>query len=399
MKKQVGGKNLNIEQTICQNALQLLVNQNNPALFDNPEVFEKNLIENGASESEELTALKQSLINRVPWEVRKQSKNLSLSAINELASNFSSKSNIDKELATWVINAWIAVLGLKALTEQNTQIKQSIPSPNKETNQTNNIQNTSIQAKASNSQPQNNTQVKMIDALPFEKIKGRLGIVFGEDNSGDVKVFNTWYSKSSSEESSSLVATPVKIEATPEKPFKTAPIKRKEKFVNPPKQKTAKNDVYTQNNTNTSSEAIKKEQNSYYSKEEVKTSPIQNDYKPSVLEQKAYDLINKGTLYVNDALKILAPIAVAGSVLACRKMGEIYYRGFGVVQNFQAAHAWLKLSAEKDDPESLFMMGSMYQFGMGVKQDMVEAKQFFERAARQGHSKSIESLKIIQMGL
>ena len=134
-------------------------------------------------------------------------------------------------------------------------------------------------------------------------------------------------------------------------------------------------------------------------KQETSNTKSSSEYKPSVIEQKAYDLINKGTLYVNDALKILAPIAVSGSVLACRKIGEIYYRGFGVVQNFQAAHAWLKLSAEKDDPESLFMMGTMYQFGMGVKQDMVTAKQFFERAAKQGHSKSIESLKIIQMGL
>ena len=80
-------------------------------------------------------------------------------------------------------------------------------------------------------------------------------------------------------------------------------------------------------------------------------------------------------------------------------MGEVYYRGYGVVQNFQAAHAWLKLSAEKEDAESLFLMGTLYQFGMGVKQDTVQAKQFFERAARQGHTKSIESLKIISMGV
>lgn len=80
-------------------------------------------------------------------------------------------------------------------------------------------------------------------------------------------------------------------------------------------------------------------------------------------------------------------------------MGEVYYKGYGVVQNFQAAHAWLKLSAEKEDAESLYLMGTLYQFGMGVKQDNVQAKQFFERAAKQGYTKAAESLKMLNMGL
>ena len=39
-----GGENLNIEKNICLNALQLIVNRNDPALFDNADIFEKYLI-------------------------------------------------------------------------------------------------------------------------------------------------------------------------------------------------------------------------------------------------------------------------------------------------------------------------------------------------------------------
>lgn len=378
---------MNIEQSICQNALQLLVNQNDPALFDNPEVFADNLKKNGASDSEELTALKQSLIERVPWEVRKQSKNLTSTVIKELANAFAYKSKVNIELAIWAIDTWIAVLGLNKLTTSTTS------SPNIENSKiVDNLSNNTVSANTINSQPKEEPKVHTIDAVPFDKIKGRLGIVFGEDSTGEIKVFNTWHKEMSSEESSSLQVTPVKLEIATPKPFHTAPTKKKEKFVNSnnSKQKPQQQNNNSQSETNVASQNLN---------QETSNTQSSSEYKPSVIEQKAYDLINKGTLYVNDALKILAPIAVSGSVLACRKIGEIYYRGFGVVQNFQAAHAWLKLSAEKDDPESLFMMGTMYQFGMGVKQDMVTAKQFFERAAKQGHSKSIESLKIIQMGL
>ena len=79
-------------------------------------------------------------------------------------------------------------------------------------------------------------------------------------------------------------------------------------------------------------------------------------------------------------------------------MGEVYYKGYGVMQNFEAAHAWLKLSAAKEDAESLFLMGTMYQLGLGVQKDIPTAKQYFERAAKQGHSKAAESLKMLNVG-
>jgi hypothetical protein len=373
---------LNIERHIAHNALQLLVNQNDPTLFDNTEVFEKNLIENGASKSSELEALKQSLTLRLPWEIRKYGNNLNEQVIKDLAANFAEKSKVDAEISKWVVDTWIAVLGLKVANTQQTSNAISQNTSNGNINKNVALESKNIPQKSTT------TVVKAdeIETVPFDQVKGRLGIVFGEDSSGEVKVFNTWYKDSNSTESS-LPVTPVKLESEPVKPFKTAPKRKKQDRVGLTKK--------IQSNTDTKSNEKATENTHVYLEKNIP----QQEYKPTPLEQKAYDLLKKGSIFANEALKILAPIAVAGSVLACRKMGEVYYRGYGVVQNFQAAHAWLKLSAEKEDAESLFLMGTLYQFGMGVKQDTVQAKQFFERAARQGHTKSIESLKIISMGV
>ncbi len=374
-----------IERLVCQNSLQLLVNKNNPALFDNPEIFEKNLIENGASQSEELSALKQSLVLRLPWEVRKHAKNLTSAIIKEMSDVFSAKTNLNPELATWVVNTWITVLNLKKIDDKpvETPINKAIENITEKAKTLNSISNKPVQTIPEK------PQQKAIEPVSFDKIKGRFGIVFGEDSSGDVKVFNTWYNQDSSEESSSMAVTPVKLESAPVKLFKTAPKKKKEVF-----SKTKKN-TETMNSSNNVQDV-----SSNIGNESAPIKPVNNqsEYKPTPMEQQAYNLLSKGGAFANQALKILAPIAVGGSVLACRKMGEVYYKGYGVMQNFEAAHAWLKLSAAKEDAESLYLMGTMYQLGMGVKKDIPTAKQYFERAVKQGHSKAAESLKMLNVG-
>ena len=392
---------MDIERLVCQNALQLLVNRNDPTLFDNPDTFEKNLIANGASPSEELQALKQSLNFRLPWEVRKHGSNLTKAAVLEMANIFSVKSKLNPELSAWVVNTWIAVLSLKIIDNKQTEtpLNKTVDTITDKVKNTNTVAVSVPTSKSQNSTPIANTIANPInksssnlDAEPvaFDKIKGRFGIVFGEDSSGDVKVFNTWYNNISETESASMAVTPVKLETTPVKPFKTAPKKKKEKFIGLNKNTKP---IDTKNNINNSLGIYKETSvpanNQTTNKEE---------YKPSPLEQQAYNLLNKGGAFANQALKILAPIAVNGSVLACRKMGEVYYKGYGVMQNFEAALAWLKLSAAKEDAESLYLMGTMYNLGLGVKKDIPTAKQYFERAAKQGHSKAAESLKMLNVG-
>ena len=380
---------MNIERLVCHNALQLLVNKNDPTLFDNPEIFEKNLIDNGASPSNELSALKQSLVLRLPWEIRKHSNNLTTMVFREMSNNFSVKSKLGPELADWVVDTWIEVLNLKKISDKSseTPIKKTIDDIAEKIKNFNASQRTDSPVPSTNSTGKASIP-QGIEPVAFDKIKGRFGIVFGEDSSGEVKVFNTWYNQDSSEENSSMAVTPVKLETAPVKPFKTAPKKKKEVLG------AKKTSSETKNNTDDKLGMTK--ETSIPATNQAVNKP---EYKPSPMEQQAYNLLSKGGAFANQALKILAPIAVGGSVLACRKMGEVYYKGYGVMQNFQAAHAWLKLSAEKEDAESLYLMGTMYQLGLGVKKDMPTAKQYFERAAKQGHAKAAETLKIMNVGL
>ena len=298
----------------------------------------------------------------------------------------SKKSKIKSELSAWVVDTWIAVLGLKKTQEKpvaavDANLDKVID------DLANSVQPVAVTSAVPEKKAE---QVVKQPAVSFDKVKGRFGIVFGEDSAGDVKVFNTWYEQPTSEESSLMAVTPVKLESAPSRPFKTAPKRKKEKPIIAEKKTVQAKPVMTKETAYDSNTP---------SQQTEKPAIDLSNYTPTAMEQKAYDMLKQNSMNANQALKILAPIAVGGSVLACRKMGEVYYKGYGVLQNFEAAHAWLKLSADKGDAESLFLMGNMYMFGMGVKKDMVTAKQFFERAAKQGHAKAAESLKLIGMGL
>ena len=48
-----------------------------------------------------------------------------------------------------------------------------------------------------------------------------------------------------------------------------------------------------------------------------------------------------------------------------------------------------------DDTESQYLMGNIYQFGMGAEQNIELAKQFFTKAAQKNHKKALESLNLI----
>ena len=379
---------MNIERLVCHNALQLLVNKDDPTLFDNPEIFKKNMIDNGSSESEELTALIFSLNYRIPWEVRKHGNNLTSAVFRDISNVFSVKSKLNPEISDWVVDTWIAVLNLKKIDDKpaETSLDKALNDITEKVKNFNSVQNktnSAIPTKGSNEIDYD----KDIKPVAFDKIKGRFGIVFGEDSSGDVKVFNTWYNQDSSEENSSMAVTPVKLESAPVKPFKTAPKKKKENFSKDKNKSTVNDDKKVSEDCSSNPKTDS-------------TKPVNNkaDYKPTPKEQEAYNLLSKGGPFVNQALKILAPIAVSGSILACRKMGEVYYKGYGVMQNFEAAFKWLKLSADKEDSESLYLIGTMYQLGLWVKKDIPTAKQYFERAVKQGHAKAAESLKIINVG-
>lgn len=74
--------------------------------------------------------------------------------------------------------------------------------------------------------------------------------------------------------------------------------------------------------------------------------------------------------------------ALAGSRNAQHKMGNIYYKGDGVRQNYSEAAKWYCMAAEQDYPLSQLYLGSMYLTGEGVQQSDTEAFKWYQKAAQ-----------------
>ena len=75
--------------------------------------------------------------------------------------------------------------------------------------------------------------------------------------------------------------------------------------------------------------------------------------------------------------------AAAGDPMAQRCMGNLYETGTHVIKNYTMAAEWYQLAAEKGVAEAQYNLGAMLARGVGVKQDLPAALDFFNRAAAQ----------------
>lgn len=387
---------MSTERNIALNALTLLVRKNDPTVFDNPDIFEKHLIDNGTiANSEEIAALKLSLKNRIPWEIRRGGTVVESAYAANVVGSFATKANISVELADWVVKAWMAALGLRIKASQTTA--ENIQKPV--------VPDSS--AKIESNQAEAPKQVINTTPQAFSKPQGRIGVIFGEDNNGSVKVFNAWYDNAAKSECSGLAATPVKLKTEPVVLFKAASKKAGEsnrKTTEQPDKTEKQNNNIDEtvakknepvNNQNTENTISAQQTVNKGSSTSVNNEDTVTDYAVNPIEKKAMELLEKGSHFTIDAIKMLAPVAVSGSAFSCRLIGELYYRGHGVKQDFRAAKAWLEKAADMDDTESQYLMGNIYQFGMGAEQNIELAKQFFTKAAQKNHKKALESLNLI----
>ena len=103
----------------------------------------------------------------------------------------------------------------------------------------------------------------------------------------------------------------------------------------------------------------------------------------------------------SSSLKLLKPLAERGQLDAEIILGSIYEKGLGVKQDIKAAIKWYEKAAEKLNPQALFQLGDIYETGNGVDRDSDLALQYFDLAANSGELKAkdrfnslIEELKI-----
>ena len=69
-------------------------------------------------------------------------------------------------------------------------------------------------------------------------------------------------------------------------------------------------------------------------------------------------------------------------------LGNAYYQGDGVPQNFAEAVKWYRKAAEQEHTNSQYMLGLMYDRGEGMPTVYVEAVAWYRKAAEKGHTKA-----------
>ena len=72
--------------------------------------------------------------------------------------------------------------------------------------------------------------------------------------------------------------------------------------------------------------------------------------------------------------------AIKGDARAQLLVGDRYHRGYGVVQDVDAAIMWYRKSALQEYPGALNMLGICYDTGDGVKQNQTEALKWYCKA-------------------
>lgn len=87
----------------------------------------------------------------------------------------------------------------------------------------------------------------------------------------------------------------------------------------------------------------------------------------------------------SQSIESLISLAKKGDVEAQFKLGNKYYNGEGVNQDYSQAVYWYRKAAKKNDARALCNMGVCYECGYGVKKDLKEAVDWYSKAAKRDY--------------
>lgn len=93
---------------------------------------------------------------------------------------------------------------------------------------------------------------------------------------------------------------------------------------------------------------------------------------------------------VSEAVKFWRQAAEQGDAKAQNSLGEAYYEGQGVPQDYAEAARWFRMAAEQGNAEAQRSLGRAYAYagGRGVPQDNAEAAKWYRMAAEQGNAEA-----------
>ncbi len=83
-------------------------------------------------------------------------------------------------------------------------------------------------------------------------------------------------------------------------------------------------------------------------------------------------------------LQQLKTLATQGNASAQNRLGQLYFSGQGVPQDYTMARGWYEKAATQGNAWSKNQLGQLSADGLGVPQDYKKARQWWEQAAAQG---------------
>lgn len=95
-----------------------------------------------------------------------------------------------------------------------------------------------------------------------------------------------------------------------------------------------------------------------------------------------------------EALNFCQQGASQDDPIAQNHLGEMYFKGQGVVPNNTLALKWFSKSASKEYAPGQFNLGKMYAIGLEVKKDPALAARYFQKAASSGHLEASFALSL-----
>jgi len=84
------------------------------------------------------------------------------------------------------------------------------------------------------------------------------------------------------------------------------------------------------------------------------------------------------------AFRLWRPLAEQGISEAQYNIGFMYFKGWGVQQEYTEASRWFSRAAQQDNADAQFFLGLSYSIGRGVPQDPRLAVHWYRKAAGQG---------------
>ena len=128
------------------------------------------------------------------------------------------------------------------------------------------------------------------------------------------------------------------------------------------------------------------------------TSRVIEFYLEKANQGNVYALNDIGNLYYNgiginqdysEALKWYEKAAEAGSNDAMNNIGMMYNYGRGVKQDYKNAMDWYNKAADNGNNDAIYNIGVLYEFGRGVTQDYKKAMKWYEKAAEAGNASAM----------